>query len=185
MILMCTRPGVYCGRLFLKKVGIDDPSLRTALCGDETASRALWPEHNRPAVDGYAAGGDCRGLSRPPAASRRASEPGPYFKEHLPPFEAEVQYYELRYEAERCRPDDADRTWAAFWLQEMSRMTQQIEAHPELYAYFRTGGTDRDEEYFGGDSVVSEQNAVSWGSFMALARYEQDLETIFTELLNT
>jgi hypothetical protein len=33
--------------------------------------------------------------------------PVSYFKGHLPRFEAEVQYYELRYEAERCRPDAA------------------------------------------------------------------------------
>jgi hypothetical protein len=109
--------------------------------------------------------------------------PVAYFKEHLPPFEAEVQYYELRYEAERCRPEDADRSWAAFWLQEMSRMTQLIDAHPELYGYFRDGRTDRDLEYFGADPTVAEKNAVLWGSFMALARYEADLETIFTDLL--
>jgi hypothetical protein len=111
--------------------------------------------------------------------------PPSYFKDHLSWFEAEVQYHELRYEAERCRPDDADRTWAAFWLQEVSRMTQQIEAHPELYAYFRAGGTDRDQEYFGGDPALAEQNAVLWGTFIALARYEKDLETLFTHLLET
>jgi hypothetical protein len=36
--------------------------------------------------------------------------PPSYFKDHLPRFEADVQYYELRYEAESCRPDDADRS---------------------------------------------------------------------------
>lgn len=111
--------------------------------------------------------------------------PVAYFKDHLPRFEAEVQYYELRYEAERCRPEDADRTWAAFWLQEVSRMTQLTEAHPGLYAYFREGRTDRDLEYFGGDPAQAEQHSLLWASFIALARYEQDLETIFTELLNT
>jgi hypothetical protein len=64
-------------------------------------------------------------------------------------------------------------------------MTQQIEAHPELYAYFRDRGTDRDEAYFGSDPAEAEQNAVLWGSFMALARYEQDLEGIFAEFLET
>jgi hypothetical protein len=111
--------------------------------------------------------------------------PPSYFKDHLARFEAEVQYYELRYEAERCRPDDADRTWAAFWLQEVSRMTQLTEAYPELYAYFRGGGTDRDLEFFGGDPVVAEKNAGIWSSFIALGRYEQDLEEIFTQLLST
>jgi hypothetical protein len=111
--------------------------------------------------------------------------PVAYFKTHLPFFEAEVQYHELRYEAERCRPEDADRTWAAFWLQEVSRMTQLTEAHPELYAYFRDHGTDRDEECFGGDPTLAEKNAVLWGSFIALARYEKDLEEMFTSFLHT
>jgi RteC protein len=108
-----------------------------------------------------------------------------YFKEHWPRFEAEVKYYELRYEAERCRPEGADRTWAAFWLQEVSRMTQLTEAHPELYAYFRGGGTDRDEELFGQDPSIAEANAGLWASFIALGRYEQELEEIFTQLLST
>jgi len=64
-------------------------------------------------------------------------------------------------------------------------MTQQIDAHPELYAYFRDDGTDRDEEYFGGEPALAEQNAVLWGSFMALPRYEQDLEVLFTQFLET
>jgi hypothetical protein len=111
--------------------------------------------------------------------------PVAYFKTHLPCFEGEVQYQELRYEAERCRPEDADRTWAAFWLQEVSRMGQQTEAHPDLYAYFRDHGNDRDLEFFGGDPRVAEEHSVLWASFIALARYEKDLEELFTSFLHT
>lgn len=84
-----------------------------------------------------------------------------YFKEHLPRFEAEVQYYNLRYEAERCRPEKSDRAWAGFWSGEMPRMTQQAEAEPELYAYFLGGSTDRDEEFFGGDPAAAEKMPAS------------------------
>ena len=111
--------------------------------------------------------------------------PVDYFKNHLPRFESEVQYYELRYEAERCRPEEADWSWAAFWLQELSRMTEQIETYPELYAYFRADRSDRDEDYFGGKTSVAERHALVWASFLALARYEQDLEKMFTHFLNT
>jgi len=111
--------------------------------------------------------------------------PVAYYKETLPRFEAEVQYYELRYEAERCRPEDADRSWAGFWLQEVSRMPQLIEANPGLYAYFHTHRTDRDHQYFGGDPEVAERNSGLWGAFMALARYEKDLARVFTSFLHT
>lgn len=106
-----------------------------------------------------------------------------YFKEHWPRFEAEVQYYQLRYEAERCRPDDSDRRWAGFWLKEMSRMTRLGKMHPDLYAYYRAGRTDRDEEYFAGAPTDAEKNAALWASFLALARYEAELEKKFIQLL--
>jgi hypothetical protein len=111
--------------------------------------------------------------------------PVDYFKGHLPVFEAECQYYNLRYEAECHRPSDSHKTWADFWLEEAGRMQRQIDAEPVLYDYYRRGAADRDAEYFGGDPALGEQNAVFWGAFMALTRYQQDLETIFTHFLNT
>ena len=85
----------------------------------------------------------------------------------------------------RRRPEDADRSWAGFWLQEVSRMPQLIEANPGLYAYFHTHRTDRDHQYFGGDPEVAERNSGLWGAFMALACYEKDLARVFTSFLHT
>ena len=107
-----------------------------------------------------------------------------YFKEHLPVFEAELQYYDLRYELERRRPSDSAKAWAAFWLEEASRMQRQIDAHPDLYDYYHRGATDRDENYFGAGPALAEQNAVTWGAFMAHERYEQELESIFESFFN-
>jgi len=109
-----------------------------------------------------------------------------YFKEHLPVFEAEVQYFDLRYELERRRPNDSGKkTWAGFWLEEASRMQQQIDAESERYDYYRRGATDQDQRYFDGDPALAEQNALLWGTFMALSRYEQELESIFASFFNT
>ncbi|HXB07934.1 MAG TPA: RteC domain-containing protein, partial [Puia sp.] len=111
--------------------------------------------------------------------------PVAYFKWHWPRFEAEVQYYELRYEAERCRPEQDGKTWADFWLEEISRLRNEINAHPELYAYYQAQRIDQDEQYFGGDPAVARENADCWASFIAVARYEQDLKIIFTQFLDS
>jgi len=106
-----------------------------------------------------------------------------YYKDHWPVFEAERQYYELSYEAERCRPSGAPEVVKQFWVLEADRLFRQIRAHRDLYAYYTRGGTDRDERYFGGDPVVARQNAVLWASFMALSRYKREVLRICAGLV--
>lgn len=105
--------------------------------------------------------------------------PVEYYKENLALFEAELEYYGLRYECERCQPNEKDPKWAGFWTRELGRLTKLTRAHGKLYAYFLARRTDRDHEFFGGDPLVAERNTHLYASFIALTRYEKELEKQF------
>ena len=107
-----------------------------------------------------------------------------YFKQCLPPFEAEVQYQQLCLSAQQRRPTGSLVDWKRFYLLEAGRLHGQIEQFPQLYSYFTRGANEEDEIWFGGDPALAEEHALQIASFIALGRYEYYLETLFTQHFN-
>ena len=76
-----------------------------------------------------------------------AAEEIHFFKYLKPSFTSEVEYYNLLYHVEIFKPLSAE-DLRSFWLREQQRLDDFIREHEAFYRYYKSGGTDKDEEYF-------------------------------------
>jgi len=71
-----------------------------------------------------------------------------YFFKHLKPsFTSQVEYYNLLYHVEIFKPVSTDEL-RSFWLREQHRLRDFIREHETFYQYYKSGGTQLDEQYF-------------------------------------
>jgi hypothetical protein len=71
-----------------------------------------------------------------------------FYKEVKPLFKSSIEYYNLLYQAELFKPTKDSGELRTFWLREVQRLNKFIQEHSKIYDYFKSGATDRDEEYF-------------------------------------
>jgi hypothetical protein len=71
-----------------------------------------------------------------------------FYKTVKPLFTSQIEYYNLRYQAEILKPAEDSDEKKEYWLKEQTRLDQFIRDHPVFYVYYKNGGSNRDEEYF-------------------------------------
>jgi len=70
-----------------------------------------------------------------------------FFRNIKPLFVSQIEYYDLLYYLEVFKPNNGD-LFPAFLQRENSRLPRFIESNKEFYEYYKTGQTDKDENYF-------------------------------------
>ncbi|MCW3116500.1 MAG: hypothetical protein JWM28_582 [Chitinophagaceae bacterium] len=71
-----------------------------------------------------------------------------FFKRIKPLFIAELEYYNMRYQAELVKPSRSPKDLQKFCVNEMHRLARFIGANKEFYEYYKGGGTEKDHEYY-------------------------------------
>jgi hypothetical protein len=99
-----------------------------------------------------------------------------FFKTIKPKFLAEKEYYSLVYHAYLFLPPDNGVIAKDFWLREKERLEKFITDNQLFYDYYKTGRTDRDEDFFLKDDLEAEgpftaSYSQMIGTILALERY--------------
>lgn len=70
-----------------------------------------------------------------------------FYKLLKPSFTSEIEYYGLVYHAELFKPAGAENL-LEFFIREERRLKKFIDENKSFYSYYKSGRTDKDEEYF-------------------------------------
>lgn len=127
-----------------------------------------------------------------------------FFKKIKPKFTAHMIFFRLLYHDSLFEPKEGVKERIAFWTKQGQRLQKYKDEHREFYEYWKSGCSERDEEYFksGGKSAVMDARTVAniiyetkeavesshdntVATFLALEKYEQfvngKLATIYSQ----
>ncbi|MEJ0080831.1 MAG: RteC domain-containing protein [Puia sp.] len=71
-----------------------------------------------------------------------------FYKRIKPLFKSQTEYYNLLYQAEILKPADLPGEMKEFWIKEQQKLDRFIQDNQMMYAYYKNGSTNRDEEFF-------------------------------------
>jgi len=110
-----------------------------------------------------------------------------FYKHVKPLFKSQIEFYNLRYQAEIFKPHDEPGTLKEFWIREQQKLDRFIQDNSVFYVYYKNGATNRDEEYFLSGASENESGKTIYtddliGILMALERYTQHAQSELSRL---
>jgi hypothetical protein len=91
-----------------------------------------------------------------------------YYKTVKPLFKSQIEYYNLIYQAELLRPKERSEL-KDFWLREQQRLDKFIQENRKFHAYYKSGASHLDEDYFLATGFTDDQgNPFYYDNLIAL-----------------